>query len=181
MQLIPLTLQGAYKIKFNRIEDDRGFFMRFYDAEVFASSGLQSNWEQESISFNRKKDTLRGIHFQMPPFVEAKLVRVTSGAVLDVLVDLRKESNTYGKWQSVELSSKNDTALYIPKGFGHGFRTLEDNTVVEYKIDVPYRSELASGIRWNDELLKIEWGVEDPVISKRDSELQKFSQFISPF
>ena len=181
MQLKPLKLEGAYEIKLKRTVDERGFFMRFYDRQIFAENNLQTVWEQESVSFNRAKNTVRGLHFQNPPLVEAKIVRVVSGAILDVFVDLRKNSATYGKWHSIELSAENDTAVYIPKGFAHGFRTLAENTMIEYKIDVPFQADLASGIRWNDETLKINWNVENPVISERDLNLPLFSHFVSPF
>lgn len=181
MHIEPLKLAGAYKINFNRIGDVRGFFMRFYDREIFAANNLQTVWEQESLSFNQQKNTVRGLHFQLPPQIETKMVRVAQGAILDVLVDLRKNSATYGKWEAIELSAENDTAIYIPKGFAHGFKTLSDNALVEYKIDVPYRAELASGIRWNDETLAIDWKTEHPTISERDLDLQVFDLFDSPF
>lgn len=181
MRIEPLKLKGTYEINFNRIGDSRGFFMRFYDREKFAESNLQTVWEQESLSYNKRRNTVRGLHFQLPPLVEAKVVRVVRGAILDVFVDLRKNSETYGEWDAVELSEENDRAVYIPKGFAHGFRTLSENALVEYKIDVPYRAELASGIRWNDSALKIDWRVENPVVSARDAELQFFDEFNSPF
>lgn len=181
MQIEPLKLEGTYKIKLERIEDTRGYFMRFYNRDIFASYNLQTNWVQESVSFNKKKNTLRGLHFQMPPHDETKIVRVVSGTITDFFVDLRKSSPTYGKWDSIDLSAKNDTAVYIPKGFAHGFVTLEENTLVEYKIDANYSAESASGILWNDEDLAIEWNAEDPVISERDGQFQRFADFVSPF
>ncbi len=181
MKLIPLKLEGAYKIKLNRIGDERGYFMRFYDRQIFAEHNLPTNWEQESVSFNRDKNTLRGLHFQNPPLVEAKIVRVVRGAILDVLVDLRKNSKTFGKWEMMELSEENETAVFIPKGFAHGFRTIAENTFIEYKIDVPYQEDLADGIRWNDKDLAIDWNIENPTISERDSGLQFLADFDSPF
>lgn len=181
MQLNPLKLEGAYELNLKRIGDARGFFMRFYDREVFAQYGLQTFWEQESLSFNQAKNTVRGLHFQKPPLVEAKIVRVAQGAIFDVLVDLRKDSKTYGKWEMIKLTAENNKAVYIPKGFAHGFHTLTENTIVEYKIDVPYQANLASGVFWNDETLKIDWKVENPVLSQRDAELKKFAEFDSPF
>lgn len=181
MQIEPLRLKGAYRIKLERINDSRGYFMRFYNREIFAAHGLQTVWEQESVSFNKRKNTLRGLHFQLPPFNETKIVRVASGAVLDVLVDLRKNSATYGEWDAVELSAENDTAVYIPKGFAHGFKTLADDTLVEYKIDADYNSEAASGIRWNDPTLAVEWNAENPIMSERDQHLPIFADFDSPF
>ncbi|MBA3632985.1 MAG: dTDP-4-dehydrorhamnose 3,5-epimerase [Acidobacteria bacterium] len=181
MYIEPLKLKDTYKINLKRIGDSRGYFMRFYDREIFARRGLQIVWEQESLSFNQAKDTVRGLHFQLPPFAETKIVRVVQGAIMDVFVDLRKGSETYGKWDALELSAENDTAVYIPKGFAHGFRTLTENTMVEYKIDVPYQANLASGIRWNDGTLGIDWKVENPIISARDGELQFFDSFDSVF
>lgn len=181
MEVSPLKLEGAYKIKLNRLGDERGYFMRFYDRKIFAEHDIPTLWEQESISFNRDKNTLRGLHFQNPPFVESKFVRVVRGAILDVIVDLRKDSKTYGEWEMLELSEKNATAVFIPKGFAHGFRTIDDDTFIEYKIDVPYRESSADGIVWNDKDLAINWNVENPTISERDSGLQLFDNFDSPF
>ncbi|HLM59625.1 MAG TPA: dTDP-4-dehydrorhamnose 3,5-epimerase [Pyrinomonadaceae bacterium] len=181
MQIKPRKLDGVFEIKLERIGDERGYFMRFYDREIFVRHNLQTVWEQESVSFNQAKDTVRGLHFQMPPLVETKIVRVAAGAIWDVFVDLRKDSETYGEWDALELSAENNLAVYIPKGFAHGFRTLAENTIVEYKIDVPYQSDLASGIRWNDQTLNIDWRIENPIISARDAEQQFFISFDSPF
>lgn len=181
MQIEPLKLKGTFKIKLTRIGDARGYFMRFYNRDIFAAHDLQTVWEQESVSFNQSKNTLRGLHFQLPPFNETKIVRVPNGAVIDYFVDLRKNSPTYGAWDSIELSAENDTAVYIPKGFAHGFKTLAENTLVEYKIDANYSAEAASGIRWNDPDLNVDWNVENPITSARDAELQFFADFDSPF
>ena len=181
MQIEPLKLKGTYKIQLTRIGDNRGYFMRFYNREIFAAHGLQTVWEQESVSFNKEKNTLRGLHFQFPPYEETKIVRVVSGAIVDFFVDLRKDSETYGKWDSIELSGENNCAVYIPKGFAHGFKTLEENTLVEYKIDANYNAESASGIRWNDPDLAVEWNTENPITSERDGKLQSFADFVSPF
>ena len=135
MQIEPLKLSGTFKIKLTRIGDVRGYFMRFYSREIFAAHNLQTVWEQESVSFNKEKNTLRGLHFQLPPYSETKLVRVAHGAIVGYFVDLRKNSPTYGAWDSVELSAENDTAIYLPKGFAHGFKTVAENTLVEYKIE----------------------------------------------
>ena len=174
MIIEPLKLEGAYKIIFDRISDSRGFFMRFYDREIFAANGLQTIWQQESVSFNRQINTVRGLHFQLPPMEETKIVRVVQGAILDVLVDLRKDSETYGKWEAVELTAENNTAVYIPKGFAHGFKTLAENSLVEYKIDAKYDASSASGIYWNDVDLKIDWNTENPIASEKDENLSAF-------
>lgn len=181
MQIEPLKLDGTFKIKLERIGDNRGYFMRFYNRDIFAAHGLQTVWEQESVSFNKEKNTLRGLHFQLPPFNETKIVRAVQGAIWDVFVDLRKDSATYGEWDAIELSAENDTAVYIPKGFAHGFKTLTDNALVEYKIDANYSAESASGIRWNDEELNIDWNIENPITSERDGKLPLFRDFVSPF
>ncbi len=181
MHIKPLRLKGTHEINFKRIGDSRGFFIRFYDRSVFAENNLQTVWEQESLSCNRQRNTVRGLHFQLPPLIETKIVRVVQGEIWDVFVDLRKDSETYGEWDAIKLSAENDRAVYIPKGFAHGFRTLSENALVEYKIDVPYQANLSSGIRWNDEELNIDWKVENPIISARDIELAFFKNFVSPF
>lgn len=181
MQIEKLKLEGVFKIKLERIGDNRGYFMRFYNREIFTTLGLQTVWEQENVSFNKEKNTVRGLHFQLPPFDETKIVRVVNGAVWDVFVDLRKESPTFGEWDAIELSSENDTAVYIPKGFAHGFKTLTEETLVEYKIDANYNPESVSGIFWNDPDLAVEWNIENPIISERDTKLQFFRDFVSPF
>jgi len=181
MQIAPLRLKDACRIKLERITDARGYFMRFYNREIFAAHGLQTVWEQESVSFNKDKNTVRGLHFQFPPFNETKIVRVVKGAIFDVFVDLRKGSETYGEWDAIELSAENDTAVYIPKGFAHGFKTLAENTLVEYKIDALYNAESAGGIRWNDAELAIDWNTENLIMSARDAALPALADFDSPF
>lgn len=181
MEIKPLKLAGSFEITFPRFEDERGFFRRLYDAEAFAGHNLQIDWKHDSQSFNSKRNTIRGLHFQTPPFDETKLVRASAGAIWDVIVDLRKASETYGEWEAVELSEENGKALYIPRGFAHGFCTLTENAVVSYKIDAPYDAASASGIRWNDPALAIPWQTSEPVISGRDRELQLFADFVSPF
>lgn len=181
MQIESLKLEGTYRIKLERIADVRGYFMRSYSREIFAKHNLQTVWEQESVSFNTAQNTLRGLHFQMPPLSETKIVRVVQGAIVDYFVDLRKNSPTFGAWDALELSAENDTAVYIPKGFAHGFKTLRANTLVEYKIDVGYDPSAARGIRWNDPTLAIGWNVENPIMSARDAGLPFFVDFDSPF
>ena len=161
MEIRPLKLAGACLIELKRISDERGFFQRLYDAETFAKHDLQIVWEHDSQSFNRKRHTVRGLHFQLPPFAETKLVRVSRGAISDVIVDLRRSSPTYGEWEAVELSEENGRCLYIPQGFAHGFCTLTDESIVNYKIDAPYHAGSAAGIRWNDPALGIDWPVTE--------------------
>jgi len=171
MMIEPLELEGVYLITSDARRDDRGYFVRSYDRAEFEAAGLMTNWVQDSISFNKRRDTIRGLHFQMPPRAETKLVRVTAGAIIDVAVDLRKSSLSYGKFLSVDLSADNGRALYIPAGFAHGFQTLTDDVVIAYKIDVPYDAALAGGIRWNDETLDVEWRPGTPIMSERDKGL----------
>ncbi|MFN0279622.1 MAG: dTDP-4-dehydrorhamnose 3,5-epimerase [Pyrinomonadaceae bacterium] len=181
MRLRATKLAGAYIFELEPVIDARGFFVRTYDRRILAENGLNTAWEQESVSFNKTANTLRGLHFQLPPLIETKIVRVSHGAIIDVFVDLRKESETFGEWEAVELTGTNNRAVYIPAGFAHGFCTLVDETTIEYKIDVPYKSDLAAGIRWNDTRLSIDWKVAEPLVSERDANLQFFADFDSPF
>lgn len=181
MEIKPLKLPGSYEITLDRIGDSRGYFMRTYSRQILAEHGLQNEWAQENQSLSTGIDTIRGLHFQNPPFAETKLVRVVRGAILDFFVDLRKDSATFRQWDSIELSEDNDKCVYIPKGFAHGFKTLTENVLVEYKIDVSYQAAAVSGVRWNDPDLAVAWEVENPIISARDAELQFFADFDSPF
>lgn len=181
MEIRPLRLDGSYEIILKRIEDERGYFLRVYDEGVPARLGVEKNTWNDSISYNKRRHTVRGMHFQLPPFEETKIVRVSRGAVWDVIVDLRRGSETYGQWEGYELSEENNRCLYIPSGFAHGFCTLTDEATVNYKIDAPYSAESASGIRWNDPVLAIAWQTDDPTISERDKQLGSFADFVSPF
>jgi dTDP-4-dehydrorhamnose 3,5-epimerase len=181
VEIASLKLSGTYLISSPRRTDERGYFMRSYDRAAFADMGLVTEWEQESLSFNREAGTIRGLHFQTPPAVESKIVRVVAGGILDVFVDLRRGSATYGQWDSITLSSKEGDAVYIAAGFAHGFRTLEPETLIAYKIDVPYSPDYAAGLRWDDPDLNIDWGLSDPAISGRDAKLPYFRDFNSPF
>ena len=163
------------------IRDERGYFMRYWDSGLAERNGLTARWVQENESFNYKRGTLRGLHFQTPPHAETKLVRVSQGAVLDVFVDLRKDSETYGHWDSVELSAENCRLVYIPKGFAHGYCTLTENAVVLYKVDDYYAPEFQGGLRWDDPGIGIRWPVSEPLLSPRDSAQPAFDKFESPF
>jgi dTDP-4-dehydrorhamnose 3,5-epimerase len=169
----PLSLVGAYRIKLQPSSDERGFFTRRFCAETFRQHGLESNLVQRSVSFNRHAGTLRGMHFQAPPHLEAKLVRCTRGAIFDVMVDLREGSPTYGQWHGEELTAENHLMLYIPKGFAHGFQTLVDNTEVDYEITPAYVPGASAGFRFDDPSLAIDWPVVDVIISERDRALPK--------
>ncbi|NEP42525.1 MAG: dTDP-4-dehydrorhamnose 3,5-epimerase [Okeania sp. SIO2H7] len=182
MEIKPLKLQGSYEITLNPRRDDRGYFMRIYDEEIFKESGLTVNWVQENQSLSKKKGIVRGLHFQKPPHSETKLVRVVMGEILDVFVDLRKNSPTYGQWDAIKLSESNQKAVYIPKGFAHGFCTVEAPALVLYKVDCSYHPESEGGIFWNDESIGIKWPIETPsYISKKDSNLGSLKEFSSPF
>jgi dTDP-4-dehydrorhamnose 3,5-epimerase len=150
--------------------DERGYFARTFCAEEFAAHGLVSGVSQCSVSFNRKRGTLRGMHFQAAPHDEQKLVRCVSGAIFDVIVDIRPESPTRRRWFGVELTAANRRSLYIPQGFAHGFITLADDTEVFYSMSVPHVAGAARGLRWSDPLLGIRWPLQPMVMSTRDAE-----------
>jgi dTDP-4-dehydrorhamnose 3,5-epimerase len=170
MKFISLSLNGAFLIEPEPIEDERGFFARTFCRQQFQQQGLNSHLEQCSVSINYKKGTLRGMHFQMSPHEETKLVRCTQGKIYDVIIDLRPESLTYKNWQSFILSDDNRHMLYVPEGFAHGFQTLEDNTEVFYQISHPYVSGYSSGVRWDDRAFGIVWPIEISVISPKDQQ-----------
>ena len=168
MRFLPTALPGVCVVEQERHADERGFFARTWCAGEFAAHGLEPTLSQCSVSFNERKGTLRGLHYQAPPFAEAKLVRCTRGALYDVAVDLRPDSPTLGQWVGVELREDDGRALYVPRGFAHGFYCLADATEVAYLISAPYRPEAARGIRWNDPLPGIAWPGPVTVISPRD-------------
>jgi dTDP-4-dehydrorhamnose 3,5-epimerase len=161
-------LRGAYIIEPELLEDERGFFARTWSQEEFAARGLNSKLVQSNSSFNKQRGTLRGMHFQIPPHEEAKLVRCTAGAIYDVIIDLRENSPTRLRWAGVELSARNRLMVYVPEGFAHGFQTLEDNTEVFYQVSAYYHHESARGVRWDDPAFGINWPLEISVISERD-------------
>jgi dTDP-4-dehydrorhamnose 3,5-epimerase len=161
-------LAGAFVVELERIVDERGFFARSFCRNEFEANGMNPSLVQCNVSFNEKRGTLRGMHFQAAPKEEAKLVRCTMGAIHDVIVDLRPGSATYCRWFGVELSADNRRALYVPEGFAHGFQTLTDSAEVLYNMSELYAPELARGARWNDPRFAIRWPLPDPVISNRD-------------
>jgi len=167
-------LTGAYIIEIEKLEDERGFFARTWDKKIFEENGLNSRVTQCDISFNKLKGTIRGMHFQIPPYEEAKIVNCIKGKIFDVIIDLRSGSGTYQKWVSVELSDQNKKMLYIPEGFAHGFQTLEDNTLVYYQISEVYSPEQARGVRWDDKAFQIEWPLKKTVISRKDLSYKPF-------
>lgn len=169
MNLIKTELEGVYIIEPKVFGDYRGWFMESWSARDLAEQGINVAFVQDNQSFTAKKGTLRGIHFQQGPKAQAKLVRVVKGAVMDVAVDLRKGSPTYKRWIAVELSADNKKQLFIPKGFGHGFLTLTDDVEFVYKCDEYYSKEHDRGIRFNDPDIGVEWGIDNPILSEKDS------------
>jgi dTDP-4-dehydrorhamnose 3,5-epimerase len=170
------SLQGAFVIEPEMLSDERGAFARIFCQQEFEDHGLNPNISQCSISINRKKFTLRGMHFQKSPHEEAKLVHCSRGIIYDVIVDLRPNSSTYMKWTSVEVSMDNKKMVYVPEGFAHGFQTLENNTEVIYQMSQFYFPSHSDGFRWNDPSFNIEWPSNPKVISPKD---QVFSDFTS--
>jgi len=160
--------KGVYIVSLKPICDNRGYFMRAFCKEEFKKHGINFNVHQISRSFNIKKGTLRGVHFQNIPYEENKFIQVLHGEIFDVVVDLRKNSTTFGKWIGEKLSKKNKKGFYIPKGFGHGFQTLTDNCELEYLIDQPHYPTHAKGIRWNDPFFSIKWPIKNPELSDKD-------------
>lgn len=163
-----LPLAGAFLIEPERIGDERGFFARTWCREEFEARGLSAEIVQCNLSFNKKKGTLRGMHYQAPPHEEVKIVRCTMGAIYDVIIDLRPGSPTRRKRAALELTAENHIMLYVPKGFAHGFQTLEDNTEVFYQMSEYYHPESARGVRWDDPVFGIRWPQANPILSDRD-------------
>lgn len=168
-------LKNAFVISLDRAEDERGFFARTFCRDEFLKHGLNPDVVQCSISFNKRRGTLRGMHFQRRPHEECRLVRCTMGAVHDVIIDLRAESPTFKQWASVELSATNRLMICVPAGFAHGFQTIEDNTEVFYQMSEFYVPDSAGGVRWNDPAFGITWPPGPRTISKRD---QQFADFV---
>ena len=164
-----LPLQGAYTVEMQRLADERGFFARSYCAEEFAAHGLGPELRQCSVSYNARRGTLRGLHYQSAPHEEHKLVRCTFGAVFDVIVDIRASSPTYRRWHGAELTADNRRSLFIPPGFAHGFVSLTDHAEVYYMISVAHAPQSARGLRWNDPAFAIEWPLPPVVICARDA------------
>ena len=169
MRLEPLEVDGPQLVHPDVFADERGHFMRMFDVAELAEQGIALAVAHLSGASNRLRGTLRGLHLQVPPHEEAKLVRCVRGRIQDVVVDVRKGSKTCGRWCAVELSADEPVALYVPEGFAHGYVTLEDDTALEYLISAPYAPEASAGLRWNDPSLSIEWAVEPVVMSSRDA------------
>lgn len=164
-----LQLPGAILIDQEKIFDDRGFFSRTYCAQEFKKHGIDVTFIQFSTSFNQHPHTLRGMHYQIDPYAEEKLITCSAGALYDVIVDLRPDSPTYRQWTSIELTAENGRLVYIPKGFAHGFLTLTDRTEVRYHMSTGFAPSAACGFRWNDPAIGIVWPVKNPTLSSRDA------------
>jgi dTDP-4-dehydrorhamnose 3,5-epimerase len=181
MNFITTYIAGLVVIETRKFTDDRGYFFENYQHQKFCEfigEDLKFVQENESCS---KLNVVRGLHFQAPPFAQGKLVRVPFGKVLDVVVDIRKDSPTYGKTYSIELSQENGKQLWIPAGFGHGFVCLEDNSLLNYKCTNYYNKDSEDAISWNSKDLQIDWGVTNPIVSEKDQFAKDFSTFVSPF
>jgi dTDP-4-dehydrorhamnose 3,5-epimerase len=179
MRFNPTNLAGANLIEPEPASDERGFFARTWCRNEFADKGLNPNLVQCNISSNKAHGTLRGMHYQKAPHAEAKLVRCTQGAVYDVIIDLRSDSNTFTQWFGVELTAENRKALYVPEGFAHGFITLKDDTEVLYQMSEFFHAECAAGVRWDDPVFAIQWPSDPKVISGRDCNYDSFIDSIT--
>jgi len=178
VQFIPRRLSGTFEIQPAPIRDERGFFMRTYDVALFEQAGLHRPWMQENHSRSERPGIIRGLHFQFPPFAETKLVRCVRGAVLDVFVDIRPDSPTFGQWDSLELSEGNQKMIFIPRGFAHGFCTLSDESEVLYKVDNAYNREHEGGLLWSDPELDIHWPTDAPILSEKDQKNWTWREFL---
>lgn len=174
MKFTETELKGAFIVELLPFEDERGFFARSFCEEEFKEAGLCSRVVQSNLSYNKKKGTLRGMHYQVAPNAEAKLVSCTWGRVFDVIVDLRPDSSTYCKWLSIELYERSREMIYIPEGFAHGFQTLTDDAVVSYQMFAAYHPESARGVRWDSPAFGIKWPIDATIISERDSNYSSF-------
>jgi len=168
MKFIETALSGAFIVEVNKLEDDRGFFGRAWCEKEFTDHGLDATVAQANVSYNKRRGTLRGMHFQRAPHSEVKLVRCTRGSLVDVIVDIRPESPTFRKWIAVELTADNCRMLYIPKRFAHGYQTLEDNVDLMYMVSTPYAPTHPTGVRYDDPAFGITWPLAVSAISKAD-------------
>lgn len=157
MKFLETPLKGAYLIEIEPHQDERGFFARTFCKEEFIKHDLKDDFLQCNVSFNHRRGTVRGMHYQVKPFEETKLIRCTRGAIYDVIIDLCQTSDTYLRWYAIELNENNGRMLYVPEGFAHGFQTLEDNTEVFYQMSEFYHPDCATGVRWDDPTFGIRW------------------------
>jgi dTDP-4-dehydrorhamnose 3,5-epimerase len=168
MRFQETTLQGVWLVTPDRFDDERGFFARTWGLDEFESNGLDARVVQRNISYNRSLGTLRGMHFQQPPYAEVKIISCLIGAIYDVAMDIRPESPTFGQWFGAELRADNGNLLYVPDGCAHGYLSLEPDSTVEYLISEYYHPESAGGIRWDDPFFKVQWPFEPSVMTPRD-------------
>ncbi len=180
MNIKKTPIQGLLELQPNILKDDRGYFLESWNKEELNNKGFKFNFVQDNQSYSQK-NILRGIHFQLPPFDQGKLVRVVQGSAIDVAVDLRKKSPTYGKHHKVLLSDKKQNMFWIPNGFGHGFISLQNNTLFLYKCTNYYDKKSECSIIWNDPSLNINWGISNPILSEKDLQGISFKEFNSPF
>ena len=180
MKVIKTPLEGLFIIQPTVFEDSRGYFFESYNETLFHQAGINQNFIQDNQS-KSQKGVLRGLHFQNPPFSQGKLVRVITGSVLDVAVDIRNGSPTYGQHFKIELTEQNKTMLWVPPGFAHGFATLENNTIFSYKCTNLYNKESEGCILWNDTSLNIDWQIDNPTLSEKDKNSTPFQDFNSLF
>ena len=180
MEIIQTEIAGLLIIQPRIFDDGRGYFYESYNRKAFEQAGLHYDFVQDNQSLSQQ-GVLRGLHFQNPPHAQAKLVRVIQGAVLDVAVDILKDSETYGKHIALELNAENKTMFFVPEGFAHGFLTLQDNTIFSYKCAGYYHKAAEDCLKWDDPDLNINWGIEAPVLSEKDKQGKPFKGFISLF
>ncbi|MBU1041421.1 MAG: dTDP-4-dehydrorhamnose 3,5-epimerase [Proteobacteria bacterium] len=181
MRLIETGLPGLVVLEPRLFRDERGYFLEAYNQAKFAGLGIQADFVQDNHAYSKQPFVLRGLHFQKPPFAQAKLVWVVRGSVLDVAVDLRRGSPTYGRNFCVELTAENFKRLFIPRGFAHGYVTLEPDTEFLYKVDAPYDAQSDAGILWNDPELAVPWPDCAPILSAKDRDLPLLKNFVTPF
>lgn len=172
------TLKDAYIIELNKFKDERGFFARSFCAKEFEDHGIKFPVAQVNVSYNRLKQTLRGLHYQQEPHGEAKLMQCTKGSIYDVIIDMRSDSPTYMQWIGVELTQNNHRLLYVPERFAHGYLTLEDDTEVIYQVSEFYTAGAEQGIRWDDPAFNIDWPLEPKIISEKDKSWLDYKEVI---
>ncbi len=175
MRIVPRKLAGTFEVSLEPHRDERGYFMRWYDAISFERAGLPTQWVQANES-GSKRGVVRGLHFQRPPHAEAKFVRALKGRVYDVFVDLRRGSATYGEWDALELSAEECNAILIPRGFAHGFCALTEEVTVSYLVDNAHAPDAEGGLLWSDPRLAIPWPVSDPIVSAKDRDWPPLSR-----
>ncbi len=180
MEIVETHIKDLLIIKPKVFEDARGYFFESYNEDIFKKQGIDTHFKQDNQSLSHT-GVLRGLHFQAPPHAQGKLVRVITGAVLDIAVDIRKNSSTYGQHVAIELTEENKTMFYIPEGFAHGFATLRDNTIFSYKCTQVYNKESEGCVLWNDLNLNINWNIKNPLLSNKDLLGTPFDKFESPF